>query len=116
MGYIIIWAMCGLIAMYLYQQRGRSSVTGFLGGFLLGPLGIVLALVSPSQMPKCPHCAEFVKSEALVCKHCGRDLPSDFAATSTATPISWKGPLILGAVLILVFLAFLAFSLGPFLF
>ena len=83
-GFLVIWLICGLIASYLYRNRGRSQLAGFLGGFLLGPLGIVLALVTPpdrvalekkqkmleserlarGELKKCPHCAELIKPDA----------------------------------------------------
>jgi hypothetical protein len=73
--FIGVWFLCGMIAASIYQRKGRSGITGFLGGFLLGPLGVILALASGSNLPKCPFCAERIQQEAKVCPHCQRDLP-----------------------------------------
>lgn len=99
---LIFWVICGLITAYIYKKKGRSEATGCIGGFLLGPIGIILALVTSEdreklaerekeleeekitsrEMKKCPYCAELIKSEAKVCKHCGRDL--------TELPHTWN--------------------------
>ncbi len=75
----IVWAILGaLIGFAAAQRRGYSTTAGAIGGLLLGPLAFLMFFtdgVASSQKPrKCPFCAELVKSEALVCKHCGRDI------------------------------------------
>jgi len=32
-------------------------------------------MVSKGYTKRCPHCAEIIKEDAIVCKHCGRELP-----------------------------------------
>lgn len=89
-----IWIMCGLCAGLIYHQRGRSMIVGCLGGVLLGPIGIILALVTPAdnkslarkekllevekikrgELKKCPHCGELIRPEAKVCRYCQREI------------------------------------------
>jgi len=79
MGGLIIWVLCGIAAAMVASSKGRSVGRWFFAGLLFGPFGLIFALLAGKEGPaegerKCPFCAEFIKNEAIVCKHCGRTL------------------------------------------
>lgn len=76
---LIFWPILGaLIGVAAAQRKGFSVLGGVLGGILLGPLAFLMFFVSgvskTDRNRKCPYCAEFVKTDAKVCKHCRRDI------------------------------------------
>jgi hypothetical protein len=93
---LLIWsAIIGVIPAAIASNKGHS----FLGWWIFGaalfivalPLAIVLkpdnsALekrkLSQGGFKKCPHCAEIVKSDAKVCRYCGRDIPEGYLANT----------------------------------
>lgn len=89
---IIVWFLCGIIAGFIGHWRRVGFVLHCLIGVLFGPIGILTAFLfrptdeeryrsnaTSSGLKKCPYCAEFVKFEAKLCKHCKSSLPNTVA-------------------------------------
>lgn len=83
---IIVCLFSAFIARGIAVGKGRNATDWFAAGLLLGPLGVLFAFmagknqavldyraIQSGEMRRCPHCAELIKSAAVVCKHCGRD-------------------------------------------
>lgn len=70
------------VAGWIARNKGRSAVGYFLFSFFLSFLLAVLVLIAvpplkpvqTSRTRECPFCKESILNNALVCKHCGRDV------------------------------------------
>lgn len=76
MEFIVIWLACGLISAMIGSKKG-AGCSGFIIGIILGPLGIVAALISKGNRKTCPFCKELIHKDAVVCPHCQKDQPND---------------------------------------
>lgn len=72
MSVLLFLFCCGVIAGMIGASKD-DALGGFLFGFFLGPFGVIFALLAKGNRVKCPHCAELVRREAAVCKHCSRE-------------------------------------------
>ncbi|WP_051294815.1 hypothetical protein [Maridesulfovibrio bastinii] len=60
------------------KAKGRSGFVWFFIGLLFCPLGVIAVYLVPAKAGgdyiDCPYCAETIKKQAIVCKHCHRNL------------------------------------------
>ena len=86
---LIVWLGFGWWGSSIMSKKGRSGCAGFALGALLGPIGLVIALLlsndpeaaerqglAQGEMRKCPQCAEVIRRDAVRCRFCGSDVPS----------------------------------------
>lgn len=67
LGFFVSFFIALIIALFLEPKNGSHAQAAKLANGL------------PSTV-KCPHCAEFISSEAKICKHCQREVAEEIAA------------------------------------
>lgn len=78
-GRTLFWSVPGaIIGTIITVKKGKGWFVGFLCGIVFGPLVALILLLGGTDrkrlgLKKCPFCAEWIKRQAAVCKHCHRD-------------------------------------------
>lgn len=73
--YFLLIIVVGIVGAVLARPKGRNPLLWFLLCAMV-PLLVIAIVILPSIVSKgitkkCPHCAEVIKEDAFVCKHCG---------------------------------------------
>lgn len=70
----LVWVVSGYFAATIYVRKGHSELVGWLVGLSLGPLGVLLVMVTPEKprgdLRECPFCYERIDVRASVCPNC----------------------------------------------
>lgn len=71
MYFFIVYVLLAVVVGASASNKNRSAVGWAALSLAISPLvAFLLLFISGENIKKCPQCAEKVKPEALVCKHC----------------------------------------------
>jgi predicted nucleic acid-binding Zn ribbon protein len=92
--YILLLIIAGTGGGIIAGRKGRSPILWFILCAIIPLLIVVVALLPPmvsrGYTKKCPYCAEIIKEDAMVCKHCGRDLPIEMYKSAPEEGGKWQ--------------------------
>jgi len=71
--WIIVWLVCVITATIIGSGKG-TGVSAFFYGLILGPLGVVLVLISKGKRVACPFCKKLNYITSTVCIHCDKEI------------------------------------------
>jgi hypothetical protein len=76
LGYVLVWFVLSVLIGMWAGRRGRSSGAWFFISLMFSPLLAAACILCFANLNTqiCPACAEPVRKEAAICKHCHTNL------------------------------------------
>ena len=85
---MLLWGLVWInIGRWIAKRKGRWTINSLIWLFLVGPIAIVFllfakrdqdalddALIEEGKRIRCPDCANIIRTEAIVCSFCGKDM------------------------------------------